>query len=139
MGYTNQRGMNMTIATFDKAVCQSLRAELTALLAKYGEAHGVEFAIGNIRFTSESADLKLSVKVKGGKTIEAQKVDAALQLQAKLNDLLLTEVSGKVLTGYNSRSHKYPFIYKEVSTGKFYKCNKASALYYFGKKLRQAA
>jgi hypothetical protein len=103
------------IEQLNKITCQKLRAELNAVLAKYGSEANLSFEIGTIRFSASDARMQLTAKVKGVKT----STDRALEQQMKIHGLQEVAPSGARLTAYNSRRYKYPFSYTE--NGKNYK------------------
>jgi hypothetical protein len=113
------------VSTITKFTCQELRDELNAVLAKFGQDCNLEFDVGNMKFTAESVDMKLTAKVKG------RQVSADLESYASIFDLTLDQTSGRQLIEYNSRQYKFPFIY--LQDGKRYKCNKETAMRYFKK------
>lgn len=113
----------MKISKFDKATLTALRCEMSTVLEKYGIKAGVEFEVGNMRFSEAEVDIKVKAKVKGVKT----RTDAILEMAAKNAGITnLQNSRGEKLVGYNSRSYKYPFIY-ETSNGKKFKCTEQSA------------
>jgi hypothetical protein len=121
----------MTISTFDRATCKALRADLQKVLDTYAAKQGISLTVGNMSFTPEAASIKVEAKVSGGKSMREQKLDSSLKLQALYDGLSLEVVNGKQLVGYNSRAHKMPYIYLEVSTGKRFKTTRSMAKVYF--------
>lgn len=113
--------------TFDKATLMKVRAELNAVLAKYGSEAGLEFDIGSIKFTDQSFNATMSCKIKGGQTIQ----DKALVQMMQILNLQKNGLDGRVLKSYNSRQYRYPFIYEQY--GKMYKCSQEQAQRYFVK------
>jgi hypothetical protein len=122
--------MNQFVA-FNRSACLRLRNEMQALLDKYAAETGIEIHVGNMKFTSENVKITVEAKKPGAQSQRDQKLDAALQYQARLDMLSLDEIKGKRLVGYNSRAHKMPYIYLDVATGKRYKCSKTLAKMYF--------
>ena len=113
----------MKIQNFDRQNLNALRSEMEALLAKYGNKTGIEFNIGNISFDEAEANIKVSAKVKGAKTM----ADSLLDMVCKnLKITNRTNAKGETLVAYNSRSRKYPFVY-ESANGKQYKCTRDMA------------
>jgi len=125
---TNWSVAMLKVSKFDKFTCQVLRNELRAVLTKHlGENANLEFIIGNMKFLDESAEIKLTAKVKGGKTAE----EKSAEKMAKLLGLTTEPRNGKQLVKYNPRSYKYPFVYKNLLDGKNYKCDEHRAKLYF--------
>ena len=122
---------DMTITAFDKANLKTLSIEMEALLQKYAQEIGIEITIGNISFTAESADIKVYAKVKGGQSLKDKTVQRELHINARVDQLSLDVVKNRQLTGYSSRSPKYPYRYKDLYDGKQYKCTRELAKLYF--------
>lgn len=110
-------------AKFDKANLKALRAEMQAVLEKYGVASNIDFEVGNMRFSEAEVDIKVKAKVKGAKT----RTDTILESAAKIHGLKMKNASGDELVKYNPRSYKYPFVFKCGKTGKMFKCDDDSA------------
>ena len=117
----------MKIENFDRQNLNALRSEMEALLAKYGNKTGIEFKVGNISFDEAEANIKVSAKVKGAKTM----ADSLLDMVCKnLKITNRTNAKGETLVAYNSRSTKYPFVYETVR-GTKYKCTQTEAIKMF--------
>jgi len=111
---------------FDKSSLAAVRAELNAVLAKYGMEQNLEFALGNIRFTEGSFNTTLTCNIKGAVTREDQILNSVL----KAHKLGRQSADGlRKLVGYNSRAKAYPFIYE--FGGKRFKCSIIAARQYF--------
>ena len=110
------------IQSFDKATLRALRSEMEAVLEKYGKKAGVQFTVGNMRFSDAEVDIKVNAKVQGAKT----RTDAMLEMIVKNEGLKMTNTRGDRLVAYKSRSPKYPFVY-ESRDGKRYKTTTAQA------------
>lgn len=119
--------MTTKFTSFDKFACRLLRQEMQELLAKYGVEANLEFTVGNMKFTNEGAEIKVSTKVKGGKSI----TDRALEFEAKVRGFTLDETNGRKLVGFMPRSYKYPYVYLNLRDGKRYKCSPMQAETYF--------
>jgi hypothetical protein len=67
--------------TFTKSSLNKMRAELDAVLAKYGESAGVKFSIGNMRFTENKCDIKLQALsvTEGGQVTDPYEEDFKLR------------------------------------------------------------
>lgn len=105
-----------TYTSLNKPDLQKIRVELNKVLAKYGADVNLEFTLGNINFTSGDFRVKLEGKVKGAETRD----DKVLDRMISQHNLSRNSRCGATLVGYNSRAHRYPFLYKE-SSGKTYK------------------
>lgn len=113
------------IAKFDKTTLQSIRRELNAVLAKYGNESGIELSLGNIKFTEAEFEGKLNAKIVGAKT----RSDSLLESVVKSQGLCINGIGGKVLVEYKPRNYKYPYVYE--LNGKRYKCSAVNANIYF--------
>lgn len=110
------------IKSFDKATLRALRSEMDALLEKYGKKTGLEFEVGNMRFSDAEVDIKVKAKVSGAKT----RTDSNLEMFAKMAGITnLTNKDGDRLVEFKTRSPKYPFVFERG--GKRYKCSEAQA------------
>lgn len=109
------------IQSFDKATLRALRSEMEAVLEKYGKKTGLDFEVGNMRFSESEVDIKVKAKVKGAKT----RTDTQLEMMVQMLGLKMTNKSGDRLVEYKTRSRKYPFIFER--SGKRYKCSQEQA------------
>ena len=109
------------IKSFDKATLKALRAEMDAVLAKYGKKTGLDFEVGNMRFTETEVDIKVKAKVTGAKS----RAEQGLEVFAKLYGFKLTNSNGDRLVEFKERNRKYPFIFER--NGKRYKCSESQA------------
>lgn len=119
----------MKFASFDKNNLKALRAEMNAVLQKYGADANLEIEVGNMRFSSSEVEIKVKAKVKGAQTFG----NAILEGLAADLGLKLTNKMGDQLVDYNTRAYKMPFVYICAADGKRYKCDERMA------KLRFAA
>lgn len=110
---------------FDKQTLQLLRKAMEKALKEVG-VDGVEFQVGRCTYEPSLATFKVEAKIKGGETF----ADQALQSYAKTFGLALKK-NGRILEEYNTRRHKYPFVYRDVD-GKRYKCSPIQARALFG-------
>jgi len=107
---------------FDKATLKALRAEMQEVMNKYAVKANLDIEVGNMRFSDAEVDIKVKAKVKGAAT----RTDKQLEIYAKLAGVTsMKNAKGDELVKYNSRSYKYPFVYKKASDGKMYKCDMA--------------
>ena len=121
------------MAVLTKSQVASIRADLATAFTAVAQKHGVDFSIGNIRFSPESMRTTLTGVVRSAATsVTAGPVDLKALALAKSGKLLLgptfnpaakyySKSIGIVsFAGYNSRARAYPFIVKTAS-GKRYK------------------
>jgi uncharacterized protein YejL (UPF0352 family) len=113
-------------AKFDRTNLNALRAEMTAVLEKYGVAANLEIAVGNMKFSEAEVEIKVTAKVIGMKT----RADSILETMIKLKGLKLKNDKGDELISYNSHAHKMPYIYQNAA-GKRYKCAEDMAKFLF--------
>jgi hypothetical protein len=106
------------VTKFDRTNLKDLRAELQAVLDKFGA--NLEFEIGGIRFSDAEATFKLTAKVKGAVTYK----DLVLESRVKALGLVM-EKNGYKLVRYDTKKYKMPFIYEKG--GKLYKTTEMHA------------
>jgi len=112
---------------FTKSNLTELRRDLDTLLSEYSKRSGVHFNVGNIRFDSNQATIKLSATLPSasGKTPEEEAFDMFAKLDhiaLKLGEAGSTRQLGDVkFVGYKSRNRKYPYIVEQIKTGSRYK------------------
>lgn len=109
-----------TFTKFDRANLKSLRADMEAVLAKYGVNANLNFELGTMRFSEAEVEVKLKATVKGAVTrtdLNLQRMIAAYNLTQEKN--------GVRLVRYDTKKHKYPFIYEK--NGKMFKCSTETA------------
>ncbi len=114
------------MSNFTKQNLQALRNQLNEVLANAG-IEGIEFEVGNMRFTDTHADIKLKATISGAPTKE----QTALRDSAHVWGLDTNKSGprGEKLVGYKSRNRKYPFIFER--NGSQYKCGLDQAKRYF--------
>jgi len=113
----------MKFSNFDRQNLKALRAEMQAVLEKYGVASNLEIEVGNMKFSEAEVEIKIKAKVKGAKT----SADGLLETMAKIKGLKLKNSAGDELVEYNTRAHKMPFVYRCGGTGKMFKCDERMA------------
>jgi hypothetical protein len=113
---------------FDKTNLNALRAEMNALLNKYGVDANLEFSVGGMKFSEGDVEIKVNAKIKGAKTFS----NIILETRAASLGLKLTNKMGDKLVDYNSRAYKMPFVYINAADGKRYKCDERTAKIRFG-------
>lgn len=109
---------------FDRKNLQALRAEMEAVLAKYGVDSNLQFEVGQMKFSDSEVQIKVSAKVKGAKTFN----DVVLESRVKALGLVM-EKNGAKLVRYDSKKYKMPFIYEKG--GKLYKTSEDHAKFLF--------
>lgn len=109
---------------FDRKNLNALRAEMEAVLAKYGMESNLEFSVGGMKFSQSDVEVKVTAKVKGAKTLG----DTILESRVKALGLVM-EKNGAKLVRYDSKKYKFPFIYEKG--GKLYKTSTEHAKFLF--------
>ena len=110
---------------------RDLRREMDDVLARYTERTGVEFKVGNIRFNSQLASIKVEATLPGHTPQEEVDYLVAAPMDG-ITFPVGTVVTGvgleKVrMIGYKPRNRKYPYIVEKVATGRRYKISALSA------------
>ena len=103
------------VTKFDKPTLKALRVEMQNVLDKFGA--NLEFEIGNIKFVSAEADIKIKAKVKGAETV----TQSLLKQMVEMEGLSMKNVQGDELVDFAPRNYKMPYVYKCGQTGKLYK------------------
>lgn len=109
---------------FDRKNLVALRAEMEAVLAKYGVDSNLQFEVGQMKFSDSEVQIKVSAKVKGAKTFN----DVVLESRVKALGLVM-EKNGCKLVRYDSKKYKMPFIYEKG--GKLFKTSEDHAKFLF--------
>jgi len=111
-----------------KAAVIALRKDIEAALAKAG-VQGVDFQLGNCRYSSNEATFKLTARVAG----TATRGESCLSLYARMDGVDHNGVGpkGEKLVEYHTRKPKYPYIYV-TRLGKKFKCTSNQAKNMFG-------
>lgn len=110
-------------AKFDKTNLKALRAEMQALLSKYGVDANLDIVVGNMKFSEAEVEIKVTAKVVGAKTFS----NVILETRAAALGLKLKNKLGDELVDYNTRAYKMPFVYRNAADGKLYKCDERTA------------
>jgi hypothetical protein len=113
----------MKFSKFDRTNLNALRAEMAALLNKYGVDSNLEFEVGNMKFSANEVEIKVKAKVKGAKTL----TNVILESRVAALGIKLKNKAGDELVDYNTRAHKMPFVYINAADGKRYKCDERLA------------
>ena len=121
----------MKLTTIDRDTLKFIRTVLQSKLDNLIE--GVKFDLGNIRFTSTNATIKVNMSLVGGsgevQTEEKNNWKRYAPLEGLPEDgigkrIYVSGNSGRKLVeiiGFSSRSRKYPILVKDVLTGKIFK------------------
>lgn len=110
-------------AKFDRKNLTALRAEMQALLSKYGVDSNLEIEVGNMKFSEAEVEIKVKAKVVGAKTL----TNVILESRVAALGMKMTNKFGDQLVDYNTRAHKMPFMYINAADGKRYKCTEQMA------------
>jgi hypothetical protein len=110
-------------AKFDRKNLNALRAEMQALLSKYGIDSNLDFEVGNMKFSEAEVEIKVSAKIAGAKTM----TNVILESRVAALGLTMKNALGDELLDYNTRAHKMPFVYLNARDGKRYKCDERTA------------
>lgn len=109
---------------FDRKNLNALRAEMEAVLAKYGVDSNLEFTVGGMKFAESEVEIKVSAKIKGARTLK----DSLLEARVKMLGLVM-EKNGAKLIRYDSKKYKMPYIYEKG--GKLFKTSEEHAKFLF--------
>lgn len=111
------------ITKFDRKNLTALRAEMSALLKKFGVDTNLEFEVGNMKFSESEVEIKIKAKVAGAKT----RTNVILESRVAALGLKMKNSAGDELVDYNTKAYKMPFVYLNARDGKRYKCDENSA------------
>lgn len=123
----NEINKNMTIQTFDRSNLKTMRAEMDAALKTISEKYGVNFELGNIKFSSNEFSLKLSASIGNAKVEnKAEKLEANFKLYAKFYGLVPEDFNRKFthrgteykIVGFDTKKRKNNIILERTSDGK---------------------
>ena len=104
----------------DREICSDLRDELTTYLNKFGA--NLDFDVVGMTYGDHAANIKVTAKIKGKRTLKEQKMESGLQKMMKTHRLSRrSKDKTKELVAYDNRKYKYPFIYVDVNSGREYK------------------
>jgi hypothetical protein len=108
------------IKQLDTQSLKALRLELDTVLEKFSKKSGVEIKTGGIRYTSNTATIKLEAKVAGSKSKDASALEFFTKF--KENDQINIKQLGQVkVVGYNTKAKKYPYVVESIKNNKRYK------------------
>ena len=96
--------------SFSKTNCAILRNALTVALASVEKEHGIKFTVGKMRFSESEVGIALEGVIEGATT----QADKFFDEMLKMHGFSKTNGSGATLTGYNSRSPKYAWNFKDA-------------------------
>jgi hypothetical protein len=109
----------MKFSKFDRQNLKALRAEMEALLQKYGIDSNLEITVGNMKFSEAEVEIKVKAKVNGAKTFS----NTILESRIAALGLKMKNQFGDELVDYNTKAYKMPFVYRCAKTGKMFKCD----------------
>ena len=124
------------MAQITKSNIAQIRADVEAALKAIYAKHGVDVTVGRIMYNADSFRCKIEGNVRGAAatapvTPKAAALPRAAWMLGDKFDETKTYQSpslGRVkVTGYNAKAHKYPFIIKQIATGKQYKITSMQA------------
>ena len=125
------------MAQITRSNIEQIRADVEAALKTIYAKHGVDVTVGRIMFNAESFRCKIEGNVRGGSatpdditSILADLYRRAWMLGKEFDETKTYQSPslGRVkVTGYNAKAIKYPFIVKQIATGKQYKITTQSA------------
>jgi hypothetical protein len=110
-------------AKFDRKNLNALRAEMNALLNKYGVDANINFEVGNMKFSESEVEIKVKAKIIGAKSF----TNVILESRVAALGLKMKNKFGDELVDYNTRAYKMPFVYLNAADGKRYKCDEKTA------------
>ena len=115
------------ITQFTKQNLPQVRLDINKILKAYADENGLTITLGNIKFSAGEFTAKLETKIVGAVTMS----DKVFERQCAVYNLGTIGADNRVLVGYNSKAHAYPFQYTQF--GKRYKCSADQAKRYFAK------
>ena len=118
----------MKVTSFDRPTVKALRVDLDSALAKVAKEYGIEISTGNISFSGDNCSIKVKASVIGndGTVMTKEATDFARYaklhgLDAKVGDTFMNAGTVYTITGWKSRSSKYPVTAISSQDGKTYK------------------
>jgi len=113
---------------FTKPNLKALTPSLEAALKDFAKQHGLEVELNGGKFDAGSFTPRVSFKKAD---IAKASDDANLESWMKISSLTKKESSKYVLTGYNSKAQRYPWIARSKVDGKSYKLDDDTARRHF--------
>lgn len=115
------------MTTVNKALCQAVRNDMNAALAALTEKHGLQFTVGNMKYTELGIEIKCEARVVGAESKELADLKSFM-VSLRLKDEHLTREFGLdgelfTLAGYKTRSRTRPMLIKRVCDGKEFVCS----------------
>ena len=118
----------MKVTSFDRPTVKALRVDLDSALAKVAKEYGIEISTGNISFSGDNCSIKVKASVinSDGTVMTKEATDFARYaklhgLDAKVGDTFMNAGTVYTITGWKSRSSKYPVTAISSQDGKTYK------------------
>jgi hypothetical protein len=127
----------MKITNIDSAACRQIRTFLDQALASVATQLGIHIKVGHASYAidGKTANFKLELSTIGADGVAVDRDAERFKSQAqwlgmKAEDLgrRFKNWDGKEyeLTGYNPRASRFPFLGKEIRTGKTYKLTEST-------------
>jgi len=115
------------VNSFDRANIRQINAEIENALSAVAQKYGVEINLKNTRFTTDNYSTKIEVctlndgTVMTKEAIDFNRYKNIKGINAELGDAFNYQGDIFTITGYKSRSSKYPILAVSNNTGKTYK------------------
>ena len=118
------------MAQITRSNIAQIRADVEAALKTIYAKHGVDVSVGRITYNTDSFRCRIEGNVRGAtaaapvnpKAAALKKASFLLPVGFDETKTYRSTSLGRVqVTGYNSRARSYPFIVKQLATGKSYK------------------
>ena len=115
------------VNSFDRANIRQINAEIENALSAVAQKYGVEINLKNTRFTTSNYSTKIEVctlndgTVMTKEAIDFNRYKNIKGINAELGDAFNYQGDIFTITGYKSRSSKYPILAVSNNTGKTYK------------------
>ena len=115
------------VNSFDRANIRQINAEIENALSAVAQKYGVEINLKNTRFSTDNYSTKIEVcTLNNGNVMTKEAIDFNRYknikgINAELGDAFNYQGDIFTITGYKSRSSKYPILAVSNNTGKTYK------------------
>jgi len=115
--------------SIDKKIASKIIDEVEAVMKKYSAEVGLTLLPIRAKYSNTDIGFNFTLKIEGAKSFDDLKKERDLKQVAAMYNLTTEPKGGFQLVGYNSRKHKDPFIYQNLSNGKrFITCDKRATL-----------
>jgi hypothetical protein len=115
------------VNSFDRANIRQINAEIENALSAVAQKYGVEINLKNTRFSTDNYSTKIEVcTLNNGNVMTKEAIDFNRYknikgINAELGDAFNYQGDIFTITGYKSRSSKYPILAVSNNNGKTYK------------------